>query len=169
MTTLTIRKLNLAGEEVFRWTGALVSRTATQLTVEAVFGRAAPIDLGYTVFAPGDRFREHFYLDRWYNIYEVFAVDTGARRGWYCNIARPAVMAAETLSQVDLALDVWFHPDGTAVVLDEAEFAALPLSPAERAAAQAAVAELQALAAQGAAPFEALARRPTPGRGEAAP
>jgi hypothetical protein len=54
-----------------------------------------------------------------------------------------------------LALDVWVGVDGTTQVLDEAEFAALPLSAAERAAARAALAEVLALAAQRAGPFAA--------------
>ena len=57
-------------------------------------------------------------------------------------------MAAE-----DLALDLWVAPDGRTLVLDEEEFAALPLRPMEREAARRALAELQRLVAQRAAPF----------------
>ena len=48
----------------------------------------------------------------------------GKRKGWYCNVAEPAVILAERIEQVDLLLDVWVDPDGTPLVLDEDEFAA---------------------------------------------
>jgi hypothetical protein len=48
---------------------------------------------------------------------------------------------------------VWVNVDRTSLVLDEDELAALALNETERLAAQAAVAELQALAAQQAWPF----------------
>jgi predicted RNA-binding protein associated with RNAse of E/G family len=84
----------------------------------------------------------------------VHAREDGALRGWYCNIARPAVIADDEVAQVDLALDVWVRPDGTALVLDEDEFAALALTPDEAAAARAAVAEIRDLAGRRAPPFD---------------
>jgi predicted RNA-binding protein associated with RNAse of E/G family len=56
---------------------------------------------------------------------------------------------------VDLALDLWIAPDGSALVLDEDEFATLPLAPEEKATARAALDELRALAAAHAGPFGA--------------
>ncbi len=60
-------------------------------------------------------------------------------------------MAAE-----DLALDLWVAPDGEMLVLDEDEFAALSLSPTEREAAQAALAELQAMVERRMGPFDKI-------------
>ncbi|MBL8046347.1 MAG: DUF402 domain-containing protein, partial [Anaerolineales bacterium] len=138
MMDIVIRKLNLAGEETYRWSGRVLVRTETAVTVEAIFTRAARLELGYTTLEHGDHFIEHFFTDRWYNVYEIYAVGTGALRGWYCNITRPAQISEAELVQVDLALDVWVNVDGTSLVLDEEEFAALPLSEAERHAAYAA-------------------------------
>lgn len=157
MVDIVIRKFNLAGEETYRWPGAVLARTETSVTVKANFTRAARLELGYTTLEQGDRFVEHFYADRWYNVYEIYAVGTGTLRGWYCNITRPAQISEAELIQVDLALDVWVNPDGTSLMLDEDEFAALPLSATERHAAQAAAAELQTLAKQGAWPFTRVA------------
>lgn len=154
MPDLIIRKLDLDGREAFRYAASRVlGRTATSITVEAFFTRYDRLDLGYTVFERGDRFIEHFYADRWYNVFEVRAAGSNALRGWYCNIARPARLAEEEVAQVDLALDVWVNPDGSALVLDEDEFAALALSPEEAASARAAVDEIRALAAGRAGPF----------------
>jgi protein associated with RNAse G/E len=80
----------------------------------------------------------------WYNIYEIHAREDGSVRGYYCNISRPAQIGAETISYVDLALDLLVYPDGRQLVLDEDEFAALPLSAAEREQAIRALGELQA-------------------------
>jgi len=54
----------------------------------------------------------------------------------------------------DLALDLWVAPDGEMLVLDEDEFAALALPPAEHDAAQQALAELQAMVRRKAPPFD---------------
>ena len=153
MTYIVIRKLNLAGEETYRWPGRVLARTEASVTLEAIFTRAARLELGYVTLERGDCFIEHFFADRWYNVYEIHAVGTQALRGWYCNLTRPAQISDTEIIQVDLALDVWVNPDGTSVVLDEDEFAALPLSEEEREAAQAAAIELQTLAVQRLWPF----------------
>ncbi|MBI3360563.1 MAG: DUF402 domain-containing protein, partial [Chloroflexi bacterium] len=106
MTPITIHKLNLAGEEVFAYSGEVVSRTPTSVVVEAYFTRNDRFDLGYTVFERGDRFVEYFFTDRWYNIFDVHAAGTDELRGWYCNVTRPAVCTDGSVRAVDLALDV---------------------------------------------------------------
>ena len=123
------------------------------MTLRAVWDRARPpLDLGYVLFEPGDQFTEHFYADRWYNIFEIRAAD-GRLKGWYCNVTRPARISDGEIAAEDLALDLWVAPDGAMRVLDEDEFVALPLTPTKREAARAALAELQALAACKAPPF----------------
>jgi hypothetical protein len=159
MSDIVVRKLNLAGEETYRWSGRVLARTATSVTVEATFTRADRLDLGYTIFERGDRFVEHFYSDRWYNIYETYAGATGALRGWYCNVTRPARIEDGLVTQIDLALDVWVDAEGKALVLDEDEFAALPIEEDEREAARHALAELLGLAARRAWPFAALQKQ----------
>lgn len=153
MSEIVVRKLNAAGEETYRWTGRVVARTPTSVTLEAFFTRYQRLDLGYAVFERGDRFIEHFYSDRWYNVFEVHAAGSDALRGWYCNLTRPAQLADSEIVHEDLALDVWVSADGTTQVLDEEEFAALPLSDDEREAARAALAELLTLAGQRSGPF----------------
>ncbi len=64
----------------------------------------------------------------------------------------PATITDAAVSSDDLALDVWVSPQGEATVLDEDEFAALPLPPADRTAARAALAQLLALAGRGELP-----------------
>lgn len=149
----TIQKLDFNGQVVYAYPGRLLARTPGAVVLEAFFDRADRLELGYTVFERGDRFVEYFYADRWYNLFEVYAVGSGALRGWYANLARPAQIEDGQVSAVDLALDVWIAPEGEGRILDEAEFAALPLTPAEAQAVQAACAELLGLAARRAGPF----------------
>ncbi len=161
MTDFVVRKLDPQGREVFRYPADRISsRTSTSVTIQATFARQDRLELGYATFERGDRFVEHFYSDRWYNVFEIHAMGSDALRGWYCNIAQPAVITETEVAQVDLALDVWVRPDGSSLVLDEDEFAALELPNEVIAQARAAVLEVQRLALERSGPF---APDPPPG------
>jgi uncharacterized protein len=148
MTAITVIKRNLEGREVWRYVGEVLRLEKPVIRLEAAFNGKVTEFMGVTI-QPGDRFVETYFTDRWYNIYEIFAKQGGARLGWYCNIARPAVLESdELLSFVDLALDLWVAVDGTQTVLDEDEFTLLELDPAERQRALEALEELKALAAR---------------------
>ncbi len=148
---ITVYKLDHTGREVWQYPGRVLARDAHSIRLEAFFNRD-DMPLGYTTFKRGDRFVETFYTDRWYNIFAVYDRDDGALKGWYANICRPAMFDEQSVRCDDLALDVWVSPDGQATVLDEDEFAALPLPAADRAAARLALAQLLALARRGALP-----------------
>jgi len=96
------------------------------VTLEALFNRD---DMPFMdiVLKRNDRFVETFYSDRWYNIFEIYDCDDGRLKGWYCNMGKPAVLAENAVSYVDLALDLWVSADGKQTVLDEDEFEALNL------------------------------------------
>jgi predicted RNA-binding protein associated with RNAse of E/G family len=148
---MTIRKLDHAGNRVLAYPGQVLRRDDRAIVLRTGWDRA-PLDLGFVVLEPGDRWTEYFYADRWYNIFEIHASD-GCLKGWYCNVTRPAHIGKDEVSAQDLALDLWVAPDGGMRVLDEDEFAALPLGAAERAASRQALAELQTMVAQRVAPF----------------
>ena len=149
---ITIHKLNHESEETFNYPGHVLTRDQRSVIVEAFFNRE-PMELGYVTLKPGDRFVEHFYSDRWYNVFTIYDADDGHLKGWYCNITRPADIAEKSVRAEDLALDYFVQPAGREFILDEDEFTALPLPPEDVVAARAALAELQALAAQHAGPF----------------
>jgi len=153
MDWLTVRKLDHQGREVFAYPGRVVARTATSLVLATRWERP-PMDLGYVVLQPGDRWREGFYTDRWYNVLEIRTA-RGQLKGWYCNICRPARIGAGAVSAEDLALDLWVDPGGGVSLLDEEEFAALPLTGHERAQARAAVTTLREMVACREGPFAA--------------
>ena len=152
METVTTRKLDHAGRQVTAYPARVLRREGDAIVLRTGWDRA-PLDVGYVVLEPGDRWTEYFYADRWYNIFEIRAGD-GRLKGWYCDVIRPPCIGADEVVYEDLALDLWVAPDGEMLVLDEDEFAALPLTPAEREAAQNALAKLQAMVAQKAAPFD---------------
>jgi hypothetical protein len=113
---VTIRKLDLAGKQVFAYSGEVVARTPTAVVVEAYFTFRDRHDLGYTVFERNDRFVEYFYTDRWYNIFESHAAGDAARL--VLQRHRPAEIV-DGRSARWTALDVFIYPDGRMLVLDE--------------------------------------------------
>jgi predicted RNA-binding protein associated with RNAse of E/G family len=154
---ITVHKLNERGEEVWRYTGDLLERTPTRVTLAARFDRER-IDVGGLILQHGDRFLETYYSDRWYNIFDV-SDRLGRFKGWYCNVTRPARIEDGHVYAEDLALDLVVLPDGTSRVLDEDEYAALALSDDDRRQASQALASLRALVSTRSGPFERLKRQ----------
>ena len=152
---ITIIKNDHNGREVWRYEGHIILRKSQHIVLEAHFNRA-DVHLEYITFRRGDRFVEHFYSDRWYNIFEIHDVDDDDLKGWYCNITRPAFLGDNTIRADDLALDLFVSPDGQTRIIDGDEFDALPISQEERAAAQAALEELQQRVREGNTPFTLL-------------
>lgn len=153
--TVTIRKLNSAGVEVFAYQGVIAELLTHGARLEAAWTRGV-MELGYTTFEPGDQFSEWFYTDRWYNIMEVRSAD-GSLKGWYCNVTYPAIFEAWRVTYRDLALDLWVAPDGSMTTLDEDEFAADDaIDAAARLHALAALNHLRTLVEERVAPFDTL-------------
>lgn len=143
MEPITVKKLNPAGQETWRYPGRVLEHDDNRLLLEAEFNRD---DLPFheIVLRRGDRFVETFYSDRWYNVAAIYDRDDGRLKGWYCNIACPAELGDGFVAYIDLALDLLVYPDGRQLVLDEDEFIALALSPGVQQQARQALAELQA-------------------------
>lgn len=139
---ITVIKQNLDGQETWRYTGKVLSKTGNAIVLEAHFNHD-DIRFHGMWLKKGDRFVETYYNDRWYNIFEVYDRDDGRIKGWYCNVGSPASISGEIVSYRDLALDLLVFPDGRQVVLDEDEFEALSLSPLERTQALKALDELK--------------------------
>lgn len=149
---ITVMKYTPRGEQSLQYPARLLARLEHGVMLDARWTRPRR-DLGYTVFEPGDHFVEYFYTDRWFNIFAISSAD-GRRKGWYCNIAAPAQVSETCVEQVDLLLDVWVHPDGQVVILDEDEFAAdTTLTDDQRQGAMRGMQELLTLIAQHREPF----------------
>lgn len=152
MIPITVHKHNHLGQEILQYLAHVLARAENEIVLEAIFQRER-MELGYVTLTPGDRFVEYFYTERWYNVFVIYGAESGELKGWYCNITRPARLTEAAVRADDLALDFFVRPDGEEFILDEAEFAALPLTAEERAQAHAALNELRALATQRAGPF----------------
>jgi len=142
MSKITVYKLNLDGRITWQYQGQVLRREVNSTVIEAYFDRQDMPFQGFTL-KRRDRFVESFFNDRWYNIFEIFDRDDGRLKGWYCNIGRPAILEADSISYVDLALDLWVTPDGCQTVLDEEEFSALDLDRETRDRALEALKSLQ--------------------------
>jgi len=102
---ITIIKQNLQEQEVWRYRGRILRQTSAAFLIEAPFNREDTVFEGIPL-KKGDPFIEAFYTRRWFNIFEMHDRDSGAIKGWYCNVTRPAVLTDAALSAVDLALDL---------------------------------------------------------------
>lgn len=117
---MKVLKKNLEGEVTWQYEGEVLQREESFIIVEAFFNRD-DMPFQEIVLKRGDRFVETFYMDKWYNIFEIHDRDDGMLKGWYCNICKPAVIEDDSVSYVDLALDLWVSANGRQTILDEDE------------------------------------------------
>ncbi|HVA90982.1 MAG TPA: DUF402 domain-containing protein [Chloroflexota bacterium] len=163
MSVVTVRKHDWRGSFRYAWSGWMVDRTADHLMIEAIWDGPGEPRVGEITFTRGDRFLEYYYPGRGYAIWQIARPD-GSLKGWYCNISTPVEQSGDTLSFRDLLLDLLVYPDGRLSVLDRDEFEAARregLDPGEAVMAQAALAEVLAIAEAGGAPFRFTAARPS--------
>ncbi|AXE84815.1 DUF402 domain-containing protein [Streptomyces sp. Go-475] len=134
-----------AGRTKIRYSSELLTDDGTRIAVRAPWAGSGVRDFGFVRFEPGDVFTEYYWRDRWYAVKEVRSA-TGALKGWYCDITRPAERSGPELVVEDLDLDLWRSADGTDVRrLDEDEFAESGLAESDPEAASAALAALDEL------------------------
>jgi protein associated with RNAse G/E len=128
-----VRKLRPDGSQAFAWEGVVLRCDDSGIVLRAAFN-VDLVDLGFTTFRRGDEFVEFYFWDRCYNVFQISAPD-GALKGWYANVGLPAQLRSDAaeLAYVDLALDVWVHPNGEYLVLDQEEFDVLLTEYAELA------------------------------------
>jgi Protein of unknown function (DUF402) len=131
---ITVVKLSTQHQVKLCYQAEIIEQRPHGVILSSVWTQPAR-DLGCTHFEPGDRFREYYYTDRWFNIQEVVSAK-GRRKGWYCDIAEPVVIENNQMRLVDLELDVWVSAEGKPHLLDEDEFETSSLSEAQRHAAR---------------------------------
>ncbi|MET7743139.1 DUF402 domain-containing protein [Streptomyces sp. NPDC005385] len=146
-----------AGRAKISYPAELLADDGTRVVVRAPWAGDTTRDFGFVRFERGDVFTEYYWRDRWYSVKEVRDA-AGVRKGWYCDVTRPATVSEGRLVVEDLDLDLWRSADGADVLrLDEDEFAESGLAttdPAAAAAAEKALDDLEHLAREGG--FEAL-------------
>jgi hypothetical protein len=73
-----------------RYTGVVITDDGDHLVLQAVWLHEN--DLGVARIEPGDVATEHYWRSRFFSIWEVHG--PAGLHGWYCNVARPAVLVA---------------------------------------------------------------------------
>ncbi len=123
---ITVNSRKFDGRIRRSWSAGLVSRTAEHLVLIGRFEfDVKHNDLGH--IAAGTISFEHFWFDRWYNIFRFHEPD-GRLKAWYCNVAMPPTFDGRVLDFVDLDIDVVVRPDMSHEVLDLDDFAGNSLS-----------------------------------------
>jgi protein associated with RNAse G/E len=102
------------------WGAYLIRQEGSLIVLDAIFPVEVVHDLLGTI-AGGTHSLEYYWLDRWYNVFR-FARPDGTLRNYYCNVNVPAKFDGETLSYVDLDLDILVDPDFSYQVLDVEDF-----------------------------------------------
>jgi len=141
-------KLNTQREETWRYQGRILEKSEKSLLIEAFFNRQDLPFHGITL-RQNDRFLERYFQDRWYNIFEIHDREDDQLKGWYCNITKPAEIKLGEIFYVDLALDIFVYPDGRYLILDQEEFAELPIDGETRVAALKGLQQLTAIVKEG--------------------
>src|ERR1043165_1335968 len=118
--SITVSVLKHDGSEYRRWQAQLVRREGQLVVLNAEFD----VDVSHEILGEIKRSTktvEYYWLYRWYNVF-CFLKDDGSTRLWYCNINTPPRFEHDTLSYIDLDIDVLVQPDFSFQVLDEHEF-----------------------------------------------
>lgn len=139
---ITVIIYTLQGQERFRYNGRILEQTPGHLLLEAAFTLPDRMAHGIRI-AQGDRFVELYLANRWYNIFAIHDRVSADLKAWYCNLCYPPQFGSDTVSYIDLALDLLVYPDGSQIVLDEDEFAELTLPAETRSLAWSAMRALQ--------------------------
>lgn len=119
-TLIEVRAYKYDGVLHRAWGAELVRQENSLVVLDARFPDEIVHDLLGTI-AGGTQSLEYYWLDRWYNVFR-FAQPDGALRNYYCNVNVPASFDGETLSYVDLDLDILVDPDFSYRVLDVEDF-----------------------------------------------
>lgn len=156
LSPITIYLIKPEKNHTVTYQAEVIHRTPEYALVRARWDRPR-LDLGYVTFETGDVFFEHFYADRWYNVFELRST-TGILKGWYCNVTRPAIISDAMIVSEDLDLDLFVTAQRDRFIrLDVEEFESRGLArrdPQVYAAAHHALEDLEYLARAGIAPFD---------------
>jgi len=139
---ILVRKLTPSHQETWNYWARVIKNFKDGVLLEAFFDREDRSFYGIKL-EKEDRFLERYFTNHWYNIYEIYHKSNGELKGWYCNIAEPALITHSGVSFIDLALDVLIFPDGKLQILDEDEFEKMDLRTDQKTKSREAIEELK--------------------------
>ena len=103
-----------------KWPAQLLRQEGSLIVLDARFTEEV-IHESLGTIPCGTLSLEHYWLDRWYNVFR-FAQPNGQLRNYYCNVNVPATFEDHILSYVDLDLDILVEPNFTYRILDIEDF-----------------------------------------------
>ena len=115
-----VRTYKYDGSEHRSWPAQVLKQEGSLIVLDAKFPEDVVHNLLGTI-ASGTHSLEYYWLDRWYNVFR-FAHPNGELRNYYCNVNVPPTFDGETLSYVDLDLDILVQPDFSYQILDVEDF-----------------------------------------------
>lgn len=117
---VTINSRKYDGRIRRSWKGGLVHDSSDLIILVGSFNEEVEHnDLGR--ISAGTVSFEHFWFDRWYNVFRFHEPD-GTLKAHYSNITMPPTFENGVLDYVDLDIDVVVWPDGRVEVLDRDDF-----------------------------------------------
>ena len=119
---LIVRVLKHDGSEHRHWRGRIARQEDNLIVLSAEFD----LDVSHHLLGEikrGTRLIEYYWLERWYNVFR-FLHDDGSTRLYYCNINKPPDFDGQSLTYIDLDIDVMVRPDYSYEILDLDEFEA---------------------------------------------
>lgn len=118
--TIVVRAFKYDGRVHRTWRAEIVRQEGALIVLDGRFDTEIQHELLGTIRA-GTISLEYYWLDRWYNIFR-FAQPSGELRGYYCNVNVPPRLEGETLSYIDLDIDILIEPDFCYSIVDLDEF-----------------------------------------------
>jgi len=118
--TIVVRAFKYDGAQHRTWPAQLLRQEGSLLVLDARFDEEIHHDLLGTICA-GTISLEYYWLDRWYNIFR-FTQPSGELRSYYCNVNVPPTFDGQTLSYVDLDVDILVEPNFSYRVVDLEDF-----------------------------------------------
>jgi protein associated with RNAse G/E len=120
MSPIEVRVYKYDGLLHRTWPAELLRQEGSLIVLDAKFADEVTHDLLGTI-ASGTLSLEYYWLDRWYNVFRFVEPDA-TLRNYYCNVNVPPTFDGETLSYVDLDLDILVEPDLSYRILDVEDF-----------------------------------------------
>jgi protein associated with RNAse G/E len=120
MSPIEVRVYKYDGLLHRTWPAELLRQEGSLIVLDAKFADEVTHDLLGTI-ASGTLSLEYYWLDRWYDVFRFVEPD-GTLRNYYCNVNVPPTFDGETLSYVDLDLDILVEPDLSYRILDVEDF-----------------------------------------------
>jgi len=121
-TELVVKVLKYDGTEHRQWRARLASREGELVVLAAAFAEEVQHNiLGF--IAAGTISTEYYWLNRWYNVFR-FSEPNGQLLSYYCNVNLPPQLQPDSLSYVDLDIDILVQPNLTFQILDTEDFEA---------------------------------------------